>query len=384
MQSKHSVVMLSGRFYPVFGGAEIQCLRLCNALIKSGTYAFVLTPILPNTVSHEIIETVPVYRVGLPLNGFFGSLAYLAAGLFWLFRYRKRYSIIHAHLASSNAVLASIASFLTGKPALVKFAGGRSTGDIATSSATWYGRLKLRFLSRSNLSFVCPTKEIKQEMIANSFGEENIRIIPNGVDTEVFKPPLEAARSNARVKLSLLAGSFVAVFAGRLEPGKGVEHLIDAWKMNKTPGAMLVILGKGSIEKSLQQRAVADSSIRFQGWADDIYEYFASADCFVLPSSGEGLPNSLIEAMSCGLPCIGTDIGGIRELITDKTTGLLIGVGDVPALANALSYIQTNPDHALRMGIAARAFAIQNLSIGHIAEQYEHIYAVLTNSTKQN
>ncbi len=366
--------MLSGRFYPVYGGAEQQCLRLSKELIRSGHEALVLTPSLPNTARSEILESVPVHRVGLKVPGLLGSLAYVVSGLLWLVRNKDRYTVIHAHLASSTAVLAAIASYITGKPAIVKFAGGRATGDIATSCATWYGTLKLKFLSRYISAFVCPNKEIFQELTRHGFPAQRISIIPNGIDTNEYGPISTEERLAFRRELSLGNAAFVTVFVGRLEAGKGVEQLIDAWKLFNKPEAVLLIVGTGSRKEQLKERAGGTSGITFAGWTQRTTAYLSAADCFVLPSFGEGLPNSLIEAMSRGIACIGSDIGGINELLTDKANGLLVKPGDVAALAEAIAVIEKDPAYALKLGAAAREYVCAHLSIGIIAGKYLELY----------
>jgi len=378
MVNTPAVAMLIGRFYPVVGGAEVQCLRLSKELIRTETHAFILTPLLSGTPRYEIHETVPVYRVGLALPGFLGSLSYLISGLFWIVRNKNTFTAIHAHLASSTAVLAAVASLLTGKPALVKFACSREGGDIATSSATWYGRLKLRFLKHYIKAFVCPTYEIKSEMVNYGFQGSKITVIPNGIDTNEFKPPSAQERLEARKKLSINSNAFVVIFAGRLEPAKGVEYLIDAWKTNSTPDAVLLLIGKGYLESGLRQRAASNKSIRFEGWAADIKAYFAAADVFVLPSLAEGMPNALIEAMACGLACIGTTIGGTTDLIENGKTGILVPQGNSGALAAALNKMHKQADFAAQLGLSASAFTIQHLSIKFIAQQYELFYRSLT------
>jgi glycosyltransferase involved in cell wall biosynthesis len=330
--------------------------------------------LLSTTPRYEIYETVPVYRVGLALPGFLGSMSYLISGLFWLIRNKKSYTVIHAHLASSTAVLAAIASLLTGKPALVKFACSREGGDIATSSATWYGRLKLRFLKHYIKAFVCPSDEIKNEMINYGFKGSKITVIPNGIDTNEFKPPSAQERLEARKKLSINSNTFVAIFAGRLEPAKGVEYLIDAWKTNNTPDATLLLIGKGYLEGELRQRAAGDKSIRFEGWTADIKVYFAAADVFVLPSLAEGMPNALIEAMACGLPCIGSDIGGTTELIIADKTGMLASPSDVKTLASAIERLQADTYLRARLGLSARQFIEKGFSIDSINMCYIELY----------
>jgi glycosyltransferase involved in cell wall biosynthesis len=215
-------------------------------------------------------------------------------------------------------------------------------------------------------------------MAQYGFQRSRITIIPNGIDTTDFKPATPQEKAMARAKLSLGPATFVAFYAGRLGPGKGVEYLIKAWKTNNTPGSVLYILGKGPGEYEYRNLSAGDNTIRFEGWKDNIRPYLLAADVFVLPSFAEGQPNSLIEAMACGLACIGADIGGINDMITNKVNGLLVAPGNISSLANALSFVLGNSGLRQQIGKAAREHVISHLSIEMIADKYREMYSNLT------
>jgi len=381
MNEQFRIGMLIGRFYPFEAGAEIQCRRLSRELIKKNHSVFVLTQKLPNARSSNILEHLPIYRVGLPHKGKWGSLSYLIQLFFWFFRHSAEYDILHVHMASSPAILAAVTGKLFRKPVVLKFAGSRRTGDIATSSATWYGRLKLKFLRAFIGTFVCPSEEIKQELLKAGFPENRIAVIPNGVETGTFTPATAEDKKALRKTLHLPADAPVVTYAGRLEPGKGVEILLDAWKsFENAPGVkpLLLIVGDGSLETALQEKAKALSTVKFCGWQENTAQFLRASDVFVLPSLGEGLPNSLIEAMSCGLCCIATHIGGVTELITSGANGITVAPGNAGELSAAINSACADHGRALEMGRKARLFAEGKLSLEKIAGEYIRLYSETT------
>jgi Glycosyltransferase len=168
------------------------------------------------------------------------------------------------------------------------------------------------------------------------------------------------------------------LYTGRLEPGKGLETLIDAWGLLPKDSARLLILGTGSLEGTLKSRASRDERIIFPGWKENAADYVKAADIFVLPSFGEGLPVSLLEAMSCGLACVSTQIGGVTELIRNGENGVLVKPGEPEALAGELKKLINDPAARERLGKAARVFVENNMSMEKVTATYAELYLKLT------
>ncbi len=110
------------------------------------------------------------------------------------------------------------------------------------------------------------------------------------------------------------------------------------------------------------------------GTRSDIPEILASLDCFVLPSQAEGISNTILEAMACGLPVIATDVGGNRELVARGCTGLLVPSADADALADAIIALGTERDRARAMGVAARLRAVERFSLDGMIRAYRDLY----------
>jgi glycosyltransferase involved in cell wall biosynthesis len=132
----------------------------------------------------------------------------------------------------------------------------------------------------------------------------------------------------------------------------------------------------------LERRRGGSESVRFTGWKQNTADYLRASDIFILPSLGEGLPNSLLEAMACGLTCMSTRIGGISELITDGKNGLLIEPGSVSAVFEGLHRAASDPGAAAAMGKEARKRMMAGFSIENIAKKYTELYSRVLTMTK--
>lgn len=166
-----------------------------------------------------------------------------------------------------------------------------------------------------------------------------IHVVYRGVDRATFHCH---DRESARRRLRIPAGQKVLVFAGRLVAVKAVRVLIDACSQLAAGNRQITcyVLGTGELERSLKRRAARlrlESTVRFCGPQQqcDLAEWYRAADLVVLPSYSEGVPNVLLEAMSCGAAFVASDVGGIPE-ICDPNIDLLVPPGNADALAEAI------------------------------------------------
>jgi D-inositol-3-phosphate glycosyltransferase len=186
-----------------------------------------------------------------------------------------------------------------------------------------------------------------------------IRIVPCGVDVDLFRPIL---RAQARAQLGLDSGQYV-LFVGRLEPLKGVDVLIDAMSILAGAGssARLLIAGgnlDGDLAHTLRARVNEhrlNESVRFLGAVDqkDLATYYSAADVCAMPSFYESFGMVAIEAMACGTPVVASRAGGLQFTVRDGETGLLTPPGDAAALAAAIGKLLDDPALRQRLGRAA-------------------------------
>lgn len=202
-----------------------------------------------------------------------------------------------------------------------------------------------------------------------------IDVIPNGVDTEFFRPPAAAESRDPKPEL---------LFVGRLREFKGVQHIIKALpavERELTGPVQLTIVGDGPYKKKLaalaeeQKVKGALSEVRFLGWVSqkELRGIYALASAILLPSLVEGHPNVLLEGMASGLPCVATDVPGTREIVTPET-GLLVPPENPEAIGRAVVQLLGNADTWRAMSRAARARA-EGFSWDRVADRYETVLA---------
>jgi sugar transferase (PEP-CTERM/EpsH1 system associated) len=209
--------------------------------------------------------------------------------------------------------------------------------------------------------------------------EDRIGVIPNGVDTERFRTRPEM-RIAYREKLGVAPDTVVIGTVGRLDPIKDHRTLFLGVDLLLAMGVAvhLVIVGDGperkALEASIQTRNAFSGRVTFAGETSDVVSYLNSFDIFVLPSLAEGMSNALLEAMSVGVACVATRVGGNPELIEDGSSGLLFDAGDARALAARLKTLASNPRYRQELGGNARRRVEKCFSLHRMMHNYTRLY----------
>jgi len=373
--------MIIAYFPPIVGGAETQTLRLARALVAQNVDSFVITERVRGLKSFEKIYGVPVYRLFTLGSGTVASLSFMFSSFFFLIKNRQRYQIIHAHLASSPGITATIAGKVLRKKVIVKFAGAGRTGDIRVSHRTFLGRAKLKFLMKYADVLICPSEEVKRELINYGFAKRKVVKIPNGVDITLFHPVIDLQKENLRRRFNLPSRPIV-IYVGRLESGKGLAVLLKAWQrvIKVKEGSYLLVVGDGSQKDNLinlaKELKITDS-IRFTGQVDNVNEYLQISTIFIFPSFAEGMSNSLLEAMSCGIPVVASDIQENREVIQDGINGLLFQAGNMARIEEQLGLLIKAPELRRKLAEKARQTIVENYDMKLIVEKYINSYQTL-------
>jgi glycosyltransferase involved in cell wall biosynthesis len=202
-----------------------------------------------------------------------------------------------------------------------------------------------------------------------------VTVIPNGAQS----PPSSLTPASARVRLGIGPDEFVAGTAARLAPVKRLQDFIEAIGLLRDEGipARAIIAGEGPERLALERlaRARANGAIDFLGQLPHTAEVYLASDVVVLPSELEGHPNMPLEAALCERACIGTDIGGTKEVVTDGVTGFLVPVGAPEEIARRLKLLQADRQLARRMGAAALARGRQEFTADRMVSRYEEVLA---------
>jgi glycosyltransferase involved in cell wall biosynthesis len=218
---------------------------------------------------------------------------------------------------------------------------------------------------------IVTTPELR-EYVGRYIRKEKIHFIPNGVDTGIFTPLPGMKGTGDRKRI---------LYVGRLVKQKNLFSLIEAVSMLPQQYSLLFV-GEGNLEKELKKYAEekkVDLEIRPGMANDELPRFINQAVMFILPSLVEGHPKVLLEAMSCGIPCIGTDVPGIRDLIQDEVTGILCSDTTSESIARGIKRIMENRKLAETIGSNARQFIQENYELNRLLDkEIELLRAVAT------
>jgi glycosyltransferase involved in cell wall biosynthesis len=357
------------------GGAERQLQQLAPRLKNLGFDIVILTRHEPGLKRYEEIDGVPVYRLLASGPKPWSALTFTLSALLRLIRLRP--DILHAHEILMPATIALWARRFLRRPVVVKLLRGGNRGDVYKLKKRPLWKTYVRSLRRGVDTFIVISQEIDEELAALGVRAEQRVFLPNGVDAVRCTPVSEERRQKLRQALNLPSRSTLVVYAGRLVPEKRVDNLLLAWKdmHEKHPDARLLILGEGAEAAHLREMRV--EGVQFAGQVDDAIPYFQAADLFVLPSSTEGLSNSMLEAMACGLPVLATSVGGAPDVIRHHESGYLVPPEDREALQRGLETLLE--DRALRfsLGTNARQRILAEFSLDSVAKRLAALYQKL-------
>jgi glycosyltransferase involved in cell wall biosynthesis/SAM-dependent methyltransferase len=392
------VAMYIWRFAPFMGGAERQCRILAEELSKKGMPVFVVTERTKGTRKTEDINNVRVYRVGSldrlrrqkevyrPLFGeqknksvvirrvsrflteTIPNCYFFLSSLWFFYKRRDQFDIIHVHSADWVACYAVRIARLLRKKIVVK---ETNAGDFMTFKRQ--AAMSMKKAAQADM-FIAVSTKIFSDLVSLGIPKERIRRIANGVNMDAHTLKWNYDDSDKQ--------SLVCVTKLNQLPNKGIDVLFSAL-------AILVGEHKRSLRLRLVGRGnpaflepIADSlgireNISFLGPMDNVMPCLLSSRLFVLPSRGEGLSNALLEAMSLGIPCVATDISGSQDLIRNRVNGLLVPSENAQALAEAIAFMLDNPAEAARMGLNAMNTIKEGYTMTAVADEYIRLYKEL-------
>ena len=245
---------------------------------------------------------------------------------------------------------------------------------------SWYNKLiypKLyKWMSKYASAFLVKSDTVRNEVESVIDNKKPVLSIKNGVDFAVFNK--EISYPDLKKELGINKDEILVSNVAVLDERKGQKYLIEAiTQLRKTYPIHLMIAGEGPLKSyliSIIKQNQAESYIHLLGRRSDINCVLANTDIFVLSSNHEGLPNSLMEAMAMGLPCISTDVGGVKQLITDSSLGLVIPSKSSSAIVSAIEKYITDPNYKNEAGSNAYRSIVNNYDQSAVAGELVSIY----------
>lgn len=370
--------------YPSVGGSGVLATRLGNHLADRGHAVHLFTyqqpfSLAPNSKVHvDIVERLyyPLFEsIETPYVMSLTSkmLEVIAnSGL----------DLIHAHYAIPHSLAAFATNRLTGVPYVVTMHGSDAH---SLGSAPAYRLAVQQTLEKANA--VTAVSEFIKNKVNNEIGvEREVVVIPNFIDTSCFSP-----RSD--ICLSLETGRImkkkhdieedekepILLHVSNFRQGKRVVELMDVVRavVDHHPTVKLLIAGDGPTRPDTEKRVRSlkiDENVHFLGMRNDISQLLCCSDIFVLFSAVEGMPLTLIEAMSCGVPVLTTPAGGSSELVTSGVEGIVTRQFETEEYMQALLKLIENKSLRRKLGKAGRRKVEKYHSVEAVVPRYERLF----------
>jgi L-malate glycosyltransferase len=363
--------------YPTYGGSGAVATELGIALAQRGhevhfvTYKqpFRLPTFLPRVFFHE----VDVGRY--PLFEFPPYDLALAVRMHEVVR-EHDLDLLHCHYAIPHATSAWITKqMLREEKRDIQVVTTLHGTDITIVGQDPSFHSITKFSIEKSDALTAVSRYLQKETLT-AFGCTACRIdvIPNFIDPKVY----DRARYTGPLRVQLDGGRKVLMHISNFRPVKRVLDVVQVFAtVNREVKSVLIMVGDGPERHAAEQEARrlgVDKSVQFLGKIDQVAPLLASADLFLLPSNAESFGLSALEALASGTPVIGTNAGGLPEVVRNGETGVLCGVGDVDGMARAAVELLRDEDKWQAMSRHAASDARERFSMDDVVEQYEQVY----------
>lgn len=373
--------------YPTQGGSGVVATSIGQAMAARGhsvhiiSYAtpFRFQPFLENMHFHEVeVSAYPLFR--------FPPYDLALANTIMDVVEREGLDLLHAHYAIPHAISCYLARQMLGErcQSVKVLTTLHGTDVTVVGQERGYQRIT-RFGIEQSDAVTCVSESLARET-RELFGpiRRHLEVIPNFVDTERFSDECCPER---RATLAL-PGERIVMHLSNFRSVKRPLDVVEAFaKLPASLNARLIMLGDGPLVrdcKELAHRRGVAKHVRFLGSVDTPWELLPQADVFVLPSEHESFGLAALEAMSCGVPVVASDAGGLPEVVVHGETGLLCPVGDVDALSLAMESVLVDRKRGRELGAAGRARVVREFSKPKLVDRWERYYQAVLNDTVES
>lgn len=222
---------------------------------------------------------------------------------------------------------------------------------------------------------VTVSQQVKDYLLSRGVKQKKLSVIYTGIDTKKFSP---SPKIDLRATLGLTQDTIIIGIVAVLRSAKRHRDLIEAFaNIYDDKNIALIIIGSGPQEANISKLIIEKdltNKIFMLGHREDIEKLLPSLDIFVLPSNMEALGTAILEASACGVPCIGSRVGGIPECIQDKTSGFLFEKENIKELTHMLQILIENEELRKQLGSNARTFVEKYFSVSKMTQETESLY----------
>jgi glycosyltransferase involved in cell wall biosynthesis len=303
----------------------------------------------------------------------------IVKGFFQIYRLikEKRFDIVHSH-TSVGGLIGRVAGKLAGVPVVIWSIHGFASHEGQNRFKKYIFLLIEKVLDKFTDHYVAVSEALKKEGIQNRILTSNkVTVIHNGIELRNYNKNFNVIQK--KKELGIEMSRTIIGTVTRFEPQKAIHDFLVAVSYVKKiyPDIKVVIAGDGplrrEIEKLINDLKLNDN-ITLLGWRNDVPEILAVLDIFCQSSLWEGCPMVLLEAMAVGKPIIATNVGGVKEIVEDDNTGILVPPADPKAMADAIVKLINNKEKAIEMGMSGRRRVESFFNMDSMLAQYEKLY----------
>jgi glycosyltransferase involved in cell wall biosynthesis len=386
MTGKH-IVLVTRRFWPLFGGAENTIADLAVGLKDRGAQPTIVTARWDADWSpRAFYNEIPVIRLPKPRGQSWGTLRYLIALARWLRRNRDRIDLVCVSGLRFDAYATLTALRSSAVPVVLRAERAGADGDCAWQRRSRFAARLLR-RCRAADAVIASDGATARELVGSGYTADRVCRIANGVSAaswlhKVDRFAARAALADANMDLTVPVDTPVVVYVGRFRRREDLEWLIDAWRavLSQRPDARLWLIGNGARREELHRRLVhlgVHRAVLMPGTFDDVGDVLTAANVCVVPGSGAGLPRALLEAVAAGIPVVACDTEEIRQCpgIT-RENARWIPSGDRAALSRAIIDWLTRPP-ARSVLAEARRRILRHYSVSRMIDEHLRLFEQL-------
>ncbi len=363
--------------YPIYGGSGVVATELGKALAARGHQIHFIAYSMPFRLGH-VTENIFYHEVNVNAYPVFEHRPYtlaLTSKMVDVVRY-EGLDLLHVHYAIPHATSAMLARQILARQNLcVPIVTTLHGTDITIVGQDPSFAPVVAYSIDESDGVTAVSEYLRRETYEHFDVSREIEVIPNFVDTERFQ------RSNKEHFRQALCpnGEKVLVHVSNFRPVKRAADTVEVLARLRAEGlpVKLLLVGDGpdrAPTEHLARKLNVYDDIRFLGKQDPVEEILSIADVFLMPSGSETFGLAALEAMSCSVPVVSTNIGGLPELVVDGEVGYLCELGDIDTMTNRVRRLVTDDALKARMAAAARARAIEHFSLDRIIPLYEKHY----------